>query len=350
MSLREKTIAILLFAVVLSSAALPSCCNVRGRRIIEETRFLMGTDVRIKVSIGEIDDELQARSAIEKAFKEIERVEGVFSVYRPDSEISKINLLRKNERLRISPEAFSLIKRSIEYSRLTDGAFDITVKPLVDLWHAAKDNNKLPADEDIKNALARTGYEDVALDGAAHTILFRKEGMALDLGGVAKGYATGRAIKILRDSGIKDAIVGSGGNLYCLGKKTDAESWTVAIQHPRKKDKVFMEIKLSDKAIDTSGDYEKYFILENKRYSHIINPKTGYPAAGHVISSTVIAGDPDFSDMLATAIMVLGQKGLNIAGSIRDIDAIAVFERNDRFIVMTTEGITGRYDIKEEKL
>lgn len=347
---RKNTISILLTIIFLSSVIVPSCCRVSQRKIIADARFLMGTDVQMKVSIDEKDDESKAKSAISKAFEEMERVESVFSAYKPDSEISKINRLRGNEKLQISREAFGLIKKSIEYSKITDGAFDITIKPLTDLWQAAKKNNRLPSYNDIKLALSCTGYEKVILDESVHTISFKKGGMALDLGGIAKGYATERAVKILKESGIKNAIVSSGGNLYCLGKKMDGELWVVAIRHPRNKDKVFMEIELQDRSIDTSGDYEKYFTLDNKRYPHIIDPRTGYPVKDTVISATVVSGEAAVSDMLATSLMILGQKGLNIAGSIKDVDAIVVFKNNDKFIVRTTDNIGKRYAIKEKKL
>lgn len=310
----------------------------------------MGTNAQIKVSIEEGEDEFRAGKAIEKAFDEVERIENIFSVYRPYSEISKINKLRKNEKVIISEEAFHLIKKSLEYSNKTDGAFDITVKPLVDLWNRAKQNNKLPADEEIKSVLAHTGYKNIILDEPNHAITFTREGMALDFGAIAKGYATGRAVTILKENGIKNAVVALGGNLYCLGVKTGNEFWTIAIRHPRDRDKVFMEIKLRDRAIDTSGDYEKYFILDNKRYSHIIDPATGYPVGDKVISSTVISGDPAVSDILATSAEILGQKGLNIIESIRDIDVVVVFKQNGKFIVRTTKEINRRYAIKEEKL
>ena len=350
MTIRKKIITILVFAIALSSAILVSCCQIKHKKIVEETRFLMGTDVQIKVSVDEKADNAKIRSAVDKAFKEIERIENIFSVYKSNSEISKINRLRKKERLVISKEAFELIKISIDYSNKTEGAFDITVKPLVDLWKKAEGDKKIPSDDEIKAALAHTGYKNVMLDESSHTISFAREEMALDLGGVAKGYASGKAIKVLDESGIKNAIVGTAGDLYCSGEKADNEFWTVAIRHPRDKDKVFMDIKLSGKAIDTSGDYEKYFILNNKRYSHIIDPRTGYPVGDDVISSTVIADDPAVSDMLSTALMILGEKGLNIAESMKSIDAVIVLKRGNRLLIKTTDGLSKHYAIKEKKL
>lgn len=318
--------------------------------IVERTKFYMGTIVQIKVSIDNKIGEARAKEAVNKAFEEIKRVEDVFSVYKDTSEISRINRLRKNEKTRISDEVFNLIKKSIEVSKKTGGAFDITVKPLVDLWSKARKNNKLPDEDEIKQALERTGREKIDLDGAGRAISFKKDGMALDLGGVAKGYATDRAIGILKQNGIKDAIVNSGGDMYCLGRKSKTELWNVGARDPRHKNKIFLEIKLEDMAIDTSGNYEKYFILNGKRLSHIIDPRTGYPIGDDVVSSSVIAPDSTTADMLATSLAILGNKALAIAESIKGIDAIIVFKRNDKFIVKMTDGVKNRYEIHVENL
>lgn len=347
---RAKTLPFFLISIiVLLMLCLPSCFT-KSRKIIEKTKFLMGTIAQIKVSIPQGSDEEKAQSAINKAFEEIGRIENIFTVFRAESEASKINRLRKNEKLQLSEETFYLIKRSIEYSEKTGGTFDITVKPLVDLWNEAKQDNKLPSDDAIKAVLAHTGYQNIVLNERVHTISFKKEGMALDFGGIAKGYATGRAIKVLREADIKDALVRLGGNIYCLGKKSYKELWKVGIQHPRDKDRLFLEIKLKDKAIDTSGDYERYFVLNGKRYSHIIDPRTGYSIGDNITSSSIITDDPIIADALATSLAILGQKGLTIVESVKGTDAVIVFKRDGKFIVKMTEGIKKRYEIFEEKI
>lgn len=344
-----KSSAIILSAIISLSLIVPSCGRP-SQRVVEETKFFMGTVIQIKVALAEGSDFLAARKAIGRAFDEIGRVEDVFSVYKPDSEISRINRLKKNERLQISDEVFSLIKKSVEYSKKTEGAFDITVKPLVDLWNKAKKNNKLPGEDEIKLALDHIGYENIVLDDRSRTISFKKEEMALDLGGVAKGYATDRAIRVLKENRIEDAIVNSGGDVYCLGKRAKDELWKVGVRDPRHRKKIFLEIKLEDMAIDTSGDYEKCFILNGKRYSHIIDPRTGYAIGDDVVSSSVIAPDCSTADALATSLIILGNRGLAIAESVKRVDAILVFKRNDKLVVKMTDGIRKRYEIHEENL
>lgn len=349
MTSRTKLI-ILLFIVIISSFFILQSCGETQSRIMEDTKFFMGTIVQIKLSLTNKIGDDRARDAMNRAFGEIKRVEDVFSVYKADSEASRINRLRMNERLLISREVFDLIRRSIEYSEKTGGAFDITIKPLVDLWAKAKQDKKLPAEVDVKLALEHTGYKKIVLNEAKSTISFRKEGMALDFGGIAKGYATDRAIKILHENGIDNAVVRLGGSIYCLGRKSRNEPWKIGIQHPRDKDKLFLEIKLENVAIDTSGDYERYFVLDGKRYSHIIDPRTGYPIGEDTISSTVIAPDAVTADILATSLEVVGTKGVQCAESVKGVDVIMVFERGGRFFVNMSDGIRDRYEIVEENL
>ena len=345
----HKSAVILLSVIIFLSLALSSCGR-SDRRIVQQTKVLMGTTIQIKVSIARGENTKKTRGAIDKAFREIRRIEDIFSVYKPESEISRINKLRKNEKLQISSDAFSLIQRSLELSEKTEGAFDITVKPLVDLWDKAKHVKRAPSDKEIRSALDHVGYKNIVLDKQTSTILFKREEMSLDFGAIAKGYATDMAVKVLKDSGINNAVIRAGGNIYCLGSKSEKEMWRVGAQHPRDKNRIFLQIKLKDEAIDTSGDYEKYFMLDGKRYSHVIDPRGGYPVGDVVVSSTVITSDAATADALATAFLILGSKGVTIAESMNGVDAILVFKRGDNFTVHMTDGINKRYDIFEENL
>lgn len=336
-----------LLIIVIFAAFMPRCIYDNAA-VIEKEQFLMGTIVRIKAPIRAAGNAKRTGEAIDKAFAEIARVESVFSAYKDDSEISKINRLEKGEALKISVETFDLISKSVEYNKKTEGAFDITVKPLIDIWAKAKAGGKMPAEGDIKNALERVGSMDILLDKAAGAISFKKNGMAVDLGGVAKGYAVDRAIKILTEYGVKNAIVDSGGDMYCLGAPSKREAWNVGIQHPRDKDKIFLEVKLRNKAVDTSGDYEKYFVSGGKRYSHIIDPRTGYPIGDGVVSASVIADDAATADILATALCVLGREGLKIIDTASGQDAVIVSKSESGLSIEMTEGLKGRYSVEEK--
>jgi thiamine biosynthesis lipoprotein len=315
--------------------------------VIEKEEFLMGTIVQIKAPVEAPGSAGKVNKAIDKAFGEIARVESVFSVYKADSEISKINSLKNGETLKISGEAFELISKAVKYGLKTGGAFDITVKPLIDVWAKAKAEGKIPSEIDIRGALDKVGARDVILDNSASTISFSKPGMAIDMGGVAKGYASGQAIKVLKANGVKSAIVHAGGDMYCMGFKSGNKPWKVGIQHPRDRRSIIYELEVRDKSVDTSGDYERYFMLGGKRYSHIIDPRTGMPIGDDVVSVTVIADDPAIGDIYSTALCILGENGLGFAKE-EGIDAVMVKKTGDRFNVRMTEGFWKRYNVKEK--
>jgi len=326
-----------LLALMLSSCSYSG--SGRENRIIERTEPAMGTIVTIKVSVAPEESETAARDAIGLAMGEIGRVESLFSVYREDSQVARINRSRPNEPLKIDPEVFTLIEKSVGYSKDTDGAFDVTVKPLVDLWKLAKDSGVLPSEKDIREARAKVGYEKIMLDRDGMTISFTTDGMSIDMGGVAKGYATDRAIYILRNNGMQNAIVDSGGDMYCLGTRNSANRWTVGIQHPRDRGRILYKIDLKDEGIDTSGDYEKYFMIGGKRYSHIIDPRTGYPIGDDVTSATIIAKDSETADAYATALCVLGKAGMDIIDK-KGLKSIIVRNNNGAMNVEMSKGLT----------
>ena len=319
-----------------------------GEVMIERQRVYMDTIVQIKVPATGATVNL-TDEAIGKAFREIERIEGLFSAFKYDSQVSAINALKPGELLALSDEAFRIIKKSVDYSAKTGGAFDITVKPLVDLWDYTLSAGTVPAKERLTAILGSVGSKRIVLDPARRTISFPAEGMGIDLGGVAKGYAADRAIDVLLKNGIHNAIVNCGGDMYCLGRKSKDELWKVGIQHPRRKDRTIMELSIQDKAIVTSGDYERYTMVGDTRFSHILDPRTGWPIGDTVMSATVIADDATAADMLATALCVVGIDGLKIIESTKGADAILVLKDGDGFKVEMTKGLGKRYDIASEE-
>ena len=338
--------ASLTLALIAVCAVSPTVSAGQVPRMVEDARLLMGTTMQIQVPLPSGQDERGVRASIDKAFEEIARVENIFSVYKYDSEISRINRSKAGEAIPVSEEVFGLVERSVECSKKTNGAFDITVKPLVDLWRKAGDSKRLPSDGQLADALKKVGSQYIALDKEKDTITFQREGMALDFGGIAKGYATDRAAAILRGRGVENALISSGGNIYCLGMKSDKEMWKVAIEHPRDEKKIFAALRLKDKAIDTSGDYEKYFIIGGKRYSHIIDPRTGYPIGDKVVSATVVADDATSCDMFATALCVLDENALATAETL-GLDALIIKEEKEKLKVGVAGGFReqhGKHD------
>ncbi len=314
---------------------------------IKDTRFLLGTVINIT---AKGDSYNETKDAIDKAFDEIARLESILSKYKENSGIYNINNSKdKAKPIKIHDEAFGIIKRSIEFSKLSDGAFDITCVPLLELWgFAGTPVLKTPDKNGIRKVLKNVGFENIILDEDKKTVSLSSNRMKIDLGGIAKGYAVDRAIAVLKDNGIKNAIVDAGGDIYCLGSKSKNLSWNVGIQHPRDKNKLISRISLKDKAVATSGDYERFFVIEGKKYSHIVNPKTGYPVEEVPMSVTVVADDCTIADALATAVFVLGPRdGIRLLNGMPNVSGIVISKSGkEGYTVDLTENLKGKIGFK----
>ncbi|MBU1727014.1 MAG: FAD:protein FMN transferase [Candidatus Omnitrophica bacterium] len=242
-------------------------------------------------------------------FDEISRIEGLLSKYKAESEVSRLN----NEgRLRVSPETLYILAKSKEFWYLSEGAFDVTVGPLADIWGFNEKKFRVTTESEIKSTLKYVGMDKIDLNNSDNVVKFKIPGIKIDLGAIAKGYALDCSINKLKEKGVKDCLINAGGQIYCLGKKGDTP-WKVAVRRPRS-NALSDKLRLENKSIATSGDYEQFFIKEGKRYSHILNPKTGYPADSGILSVTVISTEATTADALATAVFVLGkEKGLRLA-------------------------------------
>ena len=235
------------------------------------------------------EDRRKLETGVDLAFEEVRRLDALLSNYKKESEWSRINRDAAEGPVGISRELFQLLLSCIEYSRQSDGAFDITVGPLVRTWGFYKGSGRLPHRAEIRSALARVGYERIQLDGAAQSVHFRRSGMEIDPGGIGKGYAVDRMVKVLRAADIHSALISGGGSsIYGLGSPPDKEGWQVKIRHPKDSTQTIEEFRLTDESMSTSGSYEKFFIAGGKLYSHILDPLTGYPATG-TLSVSVVA-------------------------------------------------------------
>ncbi len=324
---------------------LTSLVSHAARPVQKNARPLMGTIVEIAVA-GE--DRAHAARAIATAFGEIARVEGKFSAFKDGSVIRRINGLKAGEGLDIDDEALYVIGEAIRYNRITEGAFDITVKPLVDLWGFSTHRHRVPAHDEIAAALSVVGAKYILLDSARKKISLAKVGVRIDLGGIAKGYATDRAIEVLRGLGIKNAIVNSGGDMYCMGERAPGEAWHIGIQHPRLKGKTIRELRVKDAAVVTSGDYEKFFMADGRRLSHIIDPSSGMPVGADPSSVTIIAPHAMEADALATAFMILGyEKGAKVMDKFEGVEWLLTRESKGNVEALESRTI-GKYYAKKE--
>lgn len=292
-------------------------------QLVKETRLVMDTFCEISC-YGQDRD--KAIAAMDDAFKEMQRIERVFSKFDENSEVSNINRSRGLEKIGISKEVFNLTRESIYYSRISGGAFDITVAPLMELWGFVRRHKVIPGKDAVDTALRSVGYKNIELDSEKLSIGFLNKGTKIDFGGIAKGYAVDRAKDVLVSHGIRNALVNLGGNMFALGGAPGKKVWKIGVQDPRNKGKLLQAFELTDMAISTSGNYERFFEIGGKRYSHIINPVTGEPCQG-IVSVTVVSDSAESSDALSTAIFVMGQeKGLGLARTIKDIKVLILRE------------------------
>lgn len=294
----------------------PICCllsiliiGCSRQPLYKDSRIMMGTYVSV------ISPDQRAAKIV---FDEIKRIESLLSKYIPASEIS---ILNNTGKVKASAETIFVVKKAQGFSRSSEGAFDITVGPLVDLWGFTNRDYRIPQAQEIQDRLKVIGSNKIIVNEEENMIQLPFQGMKVDVGGIAKGFAVDRAVKKLKEQGITSCLIALAGDIYCLGKKFGSP-WRVAIRNPRAQGTIG-SVALEDKAISTSGDYEQYFIRDKRRYSHIIDPRTGYPAQSSIVSVTVLAQDCLTADALATTIFVLGkEKGTEFAKKFSGVKVI----------------------------
>lgn len=283
---------------------------------VRRSRLMMGTIVEI-VASGQSRGQLEA--AIDEAFAEMARLDRLLSRHYPDSDVSRLS--QSDTGGRVAPETAAVIALGLEVARRSNGAFDLTLGRLKALWDIDAENPHVPGPAAIARAIEGTGPRSLELDG--HNLVKRSPQLMLDLGGVAKGYIVDRAIGILKKHAISDAAVNAGGDMYLLGQHPD-HPWRIGIQHPREQGGILATVQVRDRAVVTSGDYERFFEQDGQRYHHLFNPQTGLPARD-CQSVTVITDSVALGDALATAIFVLGpQKGLELLADYPDSEGLIV--------------------------
>jgi len=292
----------------------------------KQTRFLMDTYVTIQVP-----GDAQAIKTIEKAFDRMEEVDRKFNVLNAESPLYRFN----HENVPITdPEILALLETSLEVSSESGGAFDITVYPLVDLWGFFRGAPAVPAQADIALGLKKVGWRELRIENGVLTK--PKSDVEIDLGGIAKGYAVGEAVKVLKGAGVTSALVDAGGDIFAIGELR-GKPWKVGIRNPRGEG-VIGVLDVSDLTVVTSGDYERFFEKDGVRYHHILDPVSGYPASG-LMSVTVICDDAVRADGLSTALFVMGaEKGMELVERLDGVEAIMVTKDQK---ILTSPGLKG---------
>lgn len=288
-------------------------------------------------------DTIQANVYIEMAIAEVKRVENLVSDWKPETQISHVNQNAGIQPIKVDDEVFQLVKRSMKISKLTDGAFDISYASMDKIWKFDGSMKAMPTPEAIKKSVEKVGYQKIILNETEKTIFLRDKGMKLGLGGIAQSYIADNIRDLLKKNGCTSGIANVSGDIAAWGKQPDGKPWTVGIINPMNRDKVFATFPLIDSSVETSGTYEKYVEFDGVRYSHIINPKTGYPAQG-IVSVTVFAKQTEIADGLAKGVFLYGvEAGLDLINQLKGIECIIVDSKGKIF---ASKGI----DIKKMKL
>ena len=285
-------------------------------------------------------DKYVAEKTFNDVFQEINRLDYLMSNYKKESVLSELNKNASAEPANCNKELASVIEQSLQYSDITDGAFDITIGPLMKKWGFFKKKGRIPGKEELESVLESVSYKNIIIEektikslaknpGTVKTVFFKNPDTRIDLGGIGKGYAVDRAVSVLKQNGISSALINFAGNIYTFGTPPGKESWVIGLQHPRESEGLLGTFEIKDKAVSTSGDYEKFFTIEGKRYSHIIDPRTGNPVEG-IVSVTIVTGNATRSDALSTGVFVLGlEKGMDLIEQLPDVEGIIVYEDTD---------------------
>ncbi|MCR4709635.1 MAG: FAD:protein FMN transferase [Clostridiales bacterium] len=284
-----------------------------------------------------------AEDALNQAEAEIYRIDALLSTGNPESEISKLN---KEKHLAVSEETFNLIKRACEIGEDTKGIFDITIYPIMGAWGFTDGNYRVPEEKELKELLKRVDYSKVTLNEEDLTVTLEDD-MEIDLGGIAKGYTSDRIEELMKNCGVEHGLINLGGNVQVIGNKPDGSDWKVAVIDPQDQEYYVGIVAVSDKAVITSGGYQRYFEQDGKTYIHIIDTSDGYPAANGLLSTTVVSDDGTLADALSTSLFVMGpEKAVEYWRANSDkFDMVLV---KDDGTLLVTEGLDGRFNTEGE--
>jgi|TARA_B110000444_G_scaffold40683_1_gene36617 thiamine biosynthesis lipoprotein len=285
----------------------------------------MGSDFEITI----VDkNESNANFLLDLAINEISRIEKLISSWDKNSQTSLINLNAGIKPVKVDKELFDLIARALKISDLSQGAFDISYASLDKIWYFDKEMLEMPSKEDIIKSVSKVGYHNIILNKEKQTVFLKIKGMKIGFGAIGKGYAADMAKSILVKNEVKSGIINASGDLTAWGKKPSGKDWMVAIVNPLNKSKIFSWLPIKNKAVVTSGNYERFIKFNDKSYSHIIDPRTGYPSQG-ILSVTIFTEKAELADALATSVFVLGQEiGMNLINQLKGIDCIIINKEN----------------------
>jgi FAD:protein FMN transferase len=348
--LRFRAVAFALLTVTACTQPPPAAQSsvaqgVRSAQLVENSRLSMGSTLRLTVWTS---DQLGAEAAFEEVFAEFTRLEKLMSTWIPDSDVQRVNHAAGIQAVPVSVEVREVLEGSRQISDWTAGKFDVTFGVLSGLWRFDHDqDNVIPGPGEIRRRLPLIDYRAIQIDKTAGTVFLPRKGMSMHLGGIGKGYAIDRGVGILRRRGFRDFMIQSGGDIYVAGMK-DGRPWRLGIQDPRgTANHIFAELDLSDGTFSTSGDYERFFIKNGRRYHHILDPATGEPARGSR-SVTIVANTAIVADGLSTGVFILGPSaGMALIERLPEVEGVIV---TDNGKLLISSGLRGRIRLSSESL
>jgi thiamine biosynthesis lipoprotein len=304
--------------------------KIMQQSLFKKEMLLMGNQFEITVVA---DDEEWAYKRINEGVEEIGRIEKILTTYKNDSETNLINRNAGIKPVKVSEEVFHLIERSIRISDLTQGSFDISYGSIdKSLWNFDKNMTSLPDAKKAKKMVRLINYRNIILDHEEQTVFLKEEGMRIGFGGIGKGYAAEMAKNVMKKNGVASGIVNASGDLTAWGNQPNGLPWTIGIAHPDAAHMPFSYMNITDMAVATSGNYEKYIVIDNKKYSHTINPRTGLPVRG-IKSVTIIAPNAELCDALATPVTIMGiNAGLHLINQLKQVECVIIDDDNKLYM------------------
>ncbi|MDP5199774.1 FAD:protein FMN transferase [Flavobacterium sp. DG2-3] len=300
------------------------CFSAHSQVLRKRTTLLMGG--RFDISIVD-KDSLSAEQNIDIVIGEITRIENLISDWKSDSQVSEVNQNAGIKPIKVDKEVFELTQRAIKFSEITNGGFDISFAALDRIWKFDGSMTEMPSAEAIKKSVEKVGYKNIILDSTASTIFLKLKGMKIGFGALGEGYATDKCRAMMIAKGVQAGIINGSGDMSTWGKQPNGKDWKIGITNPFKPEKILAAVPLKEGAVTTSGSYEKFVVFNGKRYSHIINPATGYPATG-LCSVTVFGPNAETANGLSTSMMVLGQKeGLLLLQKFPDYSCVMITDK-----------------------
>lgn len=334
--MKGKLISILVLVLCISMFG----CEKKDEQIFERSNFVLGTIVTLQIYDN------GSEKLLDTLFARLEEIEKHMSANLLDSEVSKINQNAGISAVKVSEETFYVIKKAVDYAKLSDGKFDITLGPVVKLWGIGTNEAKVPDDASLQEAMSHVNWQNVELNESEMTVYLNTAGMQIDLGGIAKGYAADEMVRILSENNVKKAMINLGGNVYAYGTKSKDAKWNIGIQNPDDERNTYFGIaSIANQTVVTSGPYERFFEENGVVYHHIFDNKTGYPVVNNLLSVTIIGNTSIDADALSTILFSMGiEDGMKLISSLEGFECIFVTKNKEVYI---SDGLKNSFQLTD---